>query len=60
MKILSADYVLPVSSEPISGGAVAIDDDKIVAVGIVADIMKHTQRQTYVFFRSSDLARFCK
>ncbi|MEJ7848986.1 MAG: amidohydrolase family protein [Pyrinomonadaceae bacterium] len=40
MKILSADYVLPVSSEPISGGAVAIDADKIAAVGKAADIIE--------------------
>jgi len=33
MKILTADYVLPISSEPISGGAVAIEADKIVDVG---------------------------
>ncbi len=33
MKILTADYVLPISSEPISNGAVAIDGDKIVEVG---------------------------
>ena len=39
MKILSADYVLPVSSDPITGGAVAIDGDKIVAVGKAADIV---------------------
>ena len=40
MKILSADYVLPVSSDPITGGAVAIDADKIVAVGKAADIIE--------------------
>ena len=33
MKILTADFVLPISSEPISGGAVAIEADKIVKVG---------------------------
>ncbi|MEO5859545.1 MAG: amidohydrolase family protein [Pyrinomonadaceae bacterium] len=33
MKILTADYVLPISSEPILNGAIAIDGDKIVAVG---------------------------
>ena len=32
MKILAADFVLPVSSDPISHGAVAIDNT-IVAVG---------------------------
>jgi len=33
MKILAADHVLPVSSDPISNGAVAIDDSTIAAVG---------------------------
>src|SRR4028118_1463943 len=33
MKILSADYVLPISSGPIFGGAVVIDKTKIIAVG---------------------------
>ena len=33
MKILSADYLLPISSEPIENGAIAIDETKIVAVG---------------------------
>ncbi len=38
MKILAANYVLPISSPPIEGGAVVIDGDKIVAVGARADI----------------------
>ncbi len=38
MKILSADYVLPISSEPIENGAVVIDEDKIIAVGSRQDI----------------------
>jgi cytosine/adenosine deaminase-related metal-dependent hydrolase len=33
MKIISADYVLPISAEPITDGAVAIDGGKIVSVG---------------------------
>ncbi|NJM53592.1 MAG: amidohydrolase family protein [Blastocatellia bacterium] len=33
MKILSSEYVLPISSEPIEQGAVAIEADKIIAVG---------------------------
>ncbi len=33
MKILSADYLLPISSEPIENGAIAVDETKIVAVG---------------------------
>jgi cytosine/adenosine deaminase-related metal-dependent hydrolase len=38
MKILRAEYVLPISSEPITRGAVAIDDDLIIDVG-EADIL---------------------
>ncbi|MDQ3799792.1 MAG: amidohydrolase family protein [Acidobacteriota bacterium] len=38
MKILSAEYVLPVSDEPISKGAVAVEKDKIIAVGARAEI----------------------
>ena len=38
MKILSADYVLPISSPPIEDGAVVIDADKIVAVGTLDEI----------------------
>ena len=33
MKILAADYVLPITSEPILAGAVAIDGGRIAAVG---------------------------
>ncbi len=33
MKIISADYVLPISAEPIVNGAVAVEKDKILAVG---------------------------
>ena len=33
MKILAADYVLPISSKPFENGAVAIENDKIIAVG---------------------------
>lgn len=33
MKVLSADYVLPISGELIKDGAVAIEKDKIIAVG---------------------------
>ena len=38
MKLLTADHVLPITSEPISGGAVMIDADKIVAVGTRTDL----------------------
>ncbi len=33
MKILTADYVLPISHAPIRNGAVAIANDKIIAIG---------------------------
>ncbi|MGD9630999.1 MAG: amidohydrolase family protein [Pyrinomonadaceae bacterium] len=33
MKLLAAQYVLPISSEPIKDGAIALDADKIVEVG---------------------------
>ncbi len=38
MKILAADYVLPISAPPIENGAVAIDGDTIKAVGTLVDI----------------------
>ena len=38
MKIISADYVLPISAEPIENGAVAVEKDKIVAVGTRAEL----------------------
>jgi aminodeoxyfutalosine deaminase len=40
MKILAANYVLPVTSEPISDGAVVIENDKIIAVGTRQEISK--------------------
>ncbi|NOT48636.1 MAG: amidohydrolase family protein, partial [Acidobacteria bacterium] len=33
MKLLTAEYLLPIASDPISGGAVAIEGQAIVAVG---------------------------
>jgi 5-methylthioadenosine/S-adenosylhomocysteine deaminase len=50
MQIHAADYVLPISSEPIRGGAVAIDGKRIVGVGtrdeierqfLAADVTDH-------------------
>ncbi len=38
MKILAAEYVLPISSEPIRDGAVAIDSDEIAVVGKLIEI----------------------
>lgn len=38
MKILAAEHVLPISRAPIENGAVAIDGDRIAAVGTVDEI----------------------
>ncbi|MBA3634239.1 MAG: amidohydrolase family protein [Acidobacteria bacterium] len=40
MKILSADYVLPVSSELIENGAVAVEKDKIISIGKRDELIK--------------------
>lgn len=40
MKILAADHILPISSEPIKGGAIAIDGDSIIAAGKASDLRK--------------------
>ena len=40
MNILAAEYVLPIWSEPIAGGAVAIDGDEIVGVGTLDEIKR--------------------
>lgn len=40
MKIIAADFVLPISSEPISDGAVAFEETKIIAVGTKKEIGK--------------------
>src|SRR5213593_2196586 len=39
MRILSAAWVVPVSSPPIRGGAIAIEGDEIVAVGSREEIL---------------------
>ncbi len=38
MRVVSADWVLPVEGEPIEGGAVAIEDGRIAAVGTAAEL----------------------
>ncbi|MEQ1603466.1 MAG: amidohydrolase family protein [Pyrinomonadaceae bacterium] len=38
MRLLTANYVLPISSEPIVGGAVAIDGSSIIAVGTLEQL----------------------
>ncbi len=40
MKILSADFVLPISAAPIEKGAILIEKDKIVAVGKSSELIK--------------------
>jgi 5-methylthioadenosine/S-adenosylhomocysteine deaminase len=40
MKILSARYLVPISSAPIENGAVAFENDKIIAVGTTAEIIE--------------------
>jgi cytosine/adenosine deaminase-related metal-dependent hydrolase len=40
MKILSAEYVLPISSAPIENGAVAFEKNKIVAVGTRQELIE--------------------
>lgn len=40
MKILSAEYILPISSEPVRNGAVAIDGERIAAVGTCEDVFE--------------------
>ena len=37
-RVVSADWVLPVEGEPIRDGAVAFEDDRIVAVGPAAEV----------------------
>jgi len=39
MKILTAEYVVPISSDPIRSGAVAIDADKIAMVGTRDEVL---------------------
>lgn len=53
MKIFSAGYVVPVSSEPISDGAVAFEKDKIVAVGPRREIIKSFSRAEHEDFGSA-------
>lgn len=52
MKILTADHVLPITGEPIAGGAVAVQGEDIVAVGPADEI---TSR-----FNEAEIVRFDK
>jgi len=40
IKIFAADFVLPISAEPIESGAVAIENDKIIAVGTKKNLVE--------------------
>ena len=40
MRILAADHVLPISSEPIRNGAVAVDGSQIIEVGLRAGLIE--------------------
>lgn len=40
MKILTADFVLPISNEPIENGAIAVENDKIVEVGAYHELIE--------------------
>ncbi|NNE98053.1 MAG: amidohydrolase family protein, partial [Pyrinomonadaceae bacterium] len=40
MKIFSAKYIVPISSEPVPDGAVAVDGEKIVGVGKKQELIK--------------------
>lgn len=59
MKILSAGYVLPISSEPIENGAVVIEKDKILAVGTFSELKeKHPQAAHEAFGEAAILPGF--
>jgi 5-methylthioadenosine/S-adenosylhomocysteine deaminase len=40
MKILAADYVLPISAEPIENGAIAVEKSEIVVVGLKGELVE--------------------
>ena len=47
MKIFSAEYVLPISAEPIENGAIAFEKDKIIAVGTTSEITEKFPEAEY-------------
>jgi cytosine/adenosine deaminase-related metal-dependent hydrolase len=47
-RVLSADWVLPIEGPPIEGGAVAIEDGRIVAVGTSAELGPGTRYEDAV------------
>jgi 5-methylthioadenosine/S-adenosylhomocysteine deaminase len=50
MKILSADFVLPISAETLIEGAIAIDKTKIIAVGTKSEIAEKFPDATFEDF----------
>ncbi len=40
MQIHAAEYVLPITSHPINNGAVALDGDKIAAIGLLDELQR--------------------
>ena len=53
MKILAAEYVLPIAAPPIENGALAIDKDKIAAVGDRQSIEKQFPAAPVEYFDES-------
>jgi 5-methylthioadenosine/S-adenosylhomocysteine deaminase len=50
MRVVSADWVVPVDGPPIPDGAVAVDDDRIVAVGTSSELESDTHYPDAVLF----------
>lgn len=50
MKLVSAKFLLPISSEPIEDGAVAIKEDKIHAIGKTAEILQKFPESQQISF----------
>jgi cytosine/adenosine deaminase-related metal-dependent hydrolase len=46
MKIICAKYILPITSDPILDGAIAIEDGKIVAIGTKSEIVSRYPNAT--------------
>ena len=59
IKILAAEHVLPISSEPITDGAVAIETGEILDVGQAAEILaKYPSAETENFGKAAILPGF--
>lgn len=53
LKILAADWVLPVSSKPIKNGAVVFENDKIIEVGNSAELQRKFPQVNFEDFGES-------